>query len=121
MRASQRKDVRAASAGIGSMTRLAVAAWGLIVAAGLRAADGPDPVFEKPQPVTMAELAKRATQGVSALEVSDYAPGHYTGTLTPSPPHADMNAKKAVVISWRDRPQRFVFCKHRARRVNPVY
>ena len=37
----------------------------------------------------MAELAKRTTPGVSAVEVNDYAPGHYTGALTPSPPHAD--------------------------------
>ena len=41
--------------------------------------------------------------------MSDYAPGHYTGALTPSPPHADMNAKKAVVVFWKDHPQRFVF------------
>ena len=47
--------------------------------------------------------------GVSALEVNDYAPGHYTGPLTPSPPHADMNARKAVVVFWKDHPQRFVF------------
>ena len=67
-----------------------------------RAEEGPDPVFEKPEPVTMDELTKRTTQGVSALEVNDYAPGHYRGPLTPSPPHADMNAKKAVVVFWRD-------------------
>ena len=29
--------------------------------------------------------------------------------LTPSPPHADMNARKAVVVFWKDHPQRFVF------------
>ena len=84
---------------------LIAAAW----PAGSRAQQGPDPVFEKPLPVTMAELAKRTTQGVSALEVNDYAPGHYTGGLTPSPPHADMNAKKAVVVFWKDHPQRFIF------------
>ena len=86
----------------------ALIACGLIGVAGARA-DGPDPIFEKPEPVTMAELAKRTTLGVSALEVNDYAPGHYTGALTPSPPHADMNARKAVVVFWRDHPQRFVF------------
>jgi len=59
---------------------------------------GPDPLFEKPAPVTRAEIAKRSTRGVSALEVNDYAPGHYTGALTPSPPHADMNARKAIVV-----------------------
>jgi hypothetical protein len=70
---------------------------------------GPDAIFEKPSPLTMAELAKRTTEGVSAVEVCDYAPGHYTGALTPSPPHADMNPKKAVVVFWKDHPQRFVF------------
>ena len=57
----------------------------------------------------MAELAKRTVEGVSALEVSDYAPGHYAGPLTPSPPHADLNPGKAVVVFWKDHPQRFVF------------
>jgi hypothetical protein len=88
---------------------LAFVTWGLIGAAVARADDGPDPIFEKPVPVTMAELAKRTTQGVSALEVTDYAPGHYTGALTPSPPHADMNAKKAVVVFWKDHRHRFIF------------
>jgi hypothetical protein len=60
-------------------------------------------------PVTLAELANQNTSGVSVLEVSDYAPGHYTGALTPSPPHADSNAWKAVVIFWKDHAQRFVF------------
>ncbi len=86
---------------------LAASASGLIGPA--KAEEGPDPIFEKPEPVTMAELAKRTTPGVSALEVSDYAPGHYRGALTPSPPHADGNAKKAVVVFWKDHPQRFVF------------
>ena len=70
---------------------------------------GPDPLFEKPVPVSMAEIAKRSTGGVSALEVNDYAPGHYTGALTPSPPHADMNARKAIVVFWKNHSQRFVF------------
>jgi hypothetical protein len=72
-------------------------------------ADGPDPIFEKAQPVTMAELAHRVTEGVSAVEVNDYAPGHYTGAMIPSPPHADLNPGKAVVIFWKDPSQRFVF------------
>ena len=94
---------------IGSMTLLAVAACNLVGAPGTRAADGPDPIFEKPEGVTMAELAKRPAEGVSAVEVSDYAPGHYAGPLAPSPPHADLNARKAVVVLWKDHPQRFVF------------
>jgi hypothetical protein len=94
---------------IGLLTALAMAGWGFRDNAGARADDGPDPVFEKAEPMTMAELAKRTTPGVSALEVNDYAPGHYTGRLTPSPPHADMNAKRAVVVFWKDHAQRFVF------------
>jgi hypothetical protein len=75
----------------------------------LNAQDGPDPIFEKPAPITMAELSKRTSDGVSAVEVNDYAPGHYTGKLTPSPPHADGNPKKAVIVFWKDRNERFVF------------
>lgn len=109
MRARQMTNTIVASAGLGLMAMLAMVGCGLIGAAGARADDGPDPIFEKPAPMTMIELAKRTTPGVSALEVSDYAPGYYTGPLTPSPPHADMNAKKAVVVFWKDRSQRFVF------------
>ncbi len=87
----------------------AVVGWALIVTTAARADDGPDPIFEKPAAISMAELAKRSTDGVSALEVSDYAPGHYTGKLSPSPPHADMNPRKAVVVFWKDRAERFVF------------
>ncbi|MDD5707730.1 MAG: hypothetical protein PHR35_17560 [Kiritimatiellae bacterium] len=72
-------------------------------------ADGPEPVYKKEAPVSMDDLAKRITKGVSVVEVNDYAPGHYRGALTPSPPHADMNAKKAVVVFWRDHTHRFVF------------
>ncbi len=71
---------------------------------------GPDPIFEKPAPIATAELARKAVKGVAAVEVSDYAPGHYRGDLRPSPPHADMNPKKAIVVVWENFPQRFVFC-----------
>jgi hypothetical protein len=84
---------------------LVAAVWSVNV----KSHTGPDPVFEKSAPVAMAEIAKRGTRGVSALEVNDYAPGHYTGPLTPSPPHADMNANKAVVIYWKDHSHRFIF------------
>ncbi len=70
---------------------------------------GPDPIFEKPAPITMAELARQPIKGVTAVQVSDYAPGHYQGDLSPSPPHADMNPKKAILIVWENLPQRFVF------------
>lgn len=88
---------------------LAVCAWGLLLRVTAVAADGPDPVFEKPAPITLKELAKQATRGVSAVEVADYAPGHYAGPLSPSPPHADGNPKKAVVVFWKDHPYRFIF------------
>jgi hypothetical protein len=88
-----------------------VCLWAVFAVGSIRAqaAEGPEPVFEKPAPISMAELAKRTTAGVSAAEVHDYAPGHYTGALTPSPPHADLNPKKAVVVFWKDHAQRFVF------------
>ena len=72
-------------------------------------AAGPDPLYEKPAPITLAELAKRQTTGVSAFEVSDYAPGLYQGPLEPSPPHADLNPKKAIIVIWKDGSHRFVF------------
>ena len=70
---------------------------------------GPDPLFEKPAPITLAELAQRKTIGVTVAEVSDYAPAHYQGDLAPSPPHADHNPKKALIVVWKDQPHRFVF------------
>jgi hypothetical protein len=76
---------------------------------GGRAQEGPATAFAKPAPLSMAELAERTTPGVSAVEVHDYAPGHYTGVLSPSPPHADLNPKKAVVVYWKDHTHRFIF------------
>jgi len=69
----------------------------------------PHPLYEKPAPLTLAELAKWETTGVSAFEVSDYAPGDYQGSLEPSPPHADLNPKKAIIVVWKDGSHRFVF------------
>ena len=66
------------------------------------------PELIRPAPITMAELAKRKTEGVSVAEVSDYVYGNYKGDF-PSPPHADRNPKKAFIISWKDFPFRFVF------------
>lgn len=57
----------------------------------------------------MPELATMTTGGVSAVEVSDYVFGNYRGDF-PSPPHADLNPRKAFVVSWKDFPFRFVFC-----------
>ena len=70
---------------------------------------GPDPIFEKPAPITMADLAKMKIEGVRAVEVSDYVFGNYKGPLTPCPPHADQNPKKAFIVVWEGKPNRFVF------------
>jgi hypothetical protein len=75
----------------------------------LQAADGPDPIFEKPAPLTMAELADRKIEGVRAVEVSDYPPAGYKGELTLSPPHADLNPNKAIMIVWEKNKNRLVF------------
>ena len=71
---------------------------------------GPEPIFEKPQPISMAQFVKTPLSGVQAIEVNDYAPGLYKGPLKPSPPHADSNPKKAVVVAWEKCHQRFIFC-----------
>ncbi len=60
-------------------------------------------------PVTLAELSTRRPDPVEAVEVTDYAPGRYEGPLTPSPPHADLNPRRAVVVRWRGRKERFIF------------
>jgi hypothetical protein len=60
------------------------------------------------RPVTMARLKTLKTGGVSVAEVSDYVYGGYTGALQ-SPPHADLNPRKAFVIFWKDFNYRFVF------------
>jgi hypothetical protein len=59
-------------------------------------------------PLTMAQLKTVATSGVSVAEVSDYVYGGYTGALQ-SPPHADLNPRKAYIIYWKDFNYRFVF------------
>jgi hypothetical protein len=67
-----------------------------------------DSPFRLAKPVTMAELKSMKTSGVSVAEVSDYVYGNYAGDF-PSPPHADLNPKKAFVIFWKDFDYRFVF------------
>ena len=54
-------------------------------------------------------VAAAREPAVTATEVADYAPGHYQGPLQPSPPHADGNPRRAVVVAWADRAQRFIF------------
>ncbi len=56
----------------------------------------------------MAELATVKAPGVAVHEVSDYVFGNYSGSFT-SPPQADGNPRKAFIVTWADRPQRFVF------------
>ena len=52
----------------------------------IRAEEGSAPVVQRPSPVSIAELAGRTTLGVSAVEVHDYAPGHYRGVCPPARP-----------------------------------
>ncbi len=72
------------------------------------AAQSTRPAGVDPAPVTMAHLEKLAAPGVSIHEVSDYLFGDYAGEFT-SPPQADGNPRKAFIVTWPDRPQRFVF------------
>src|SRR2546430_138368 len=68
----------------------------------------PEQAIGKITPRTMADLLIKPSAPVTITEVSDYVFGGYTGAF-PSPPHADLNPRRAFVIQWRDRPARFVF------------
>ena len=70
---------------------------------------GPDPIFEKPAPMTMAKLDAWKVDGVRAVEVTDYAYPGYKGRFAPCPPHADLNPQKAVIVLWGKHAGRFVF------------
>jgi hypothetical protein len=70
---------------------------------------GPDPLYEKPAPITTEELARSKAGAVEAVEVSDYSPAGYKGSFEPSPPHADLNPKKAIIVLWKDHTHRVVF------------
>jgi hypothetical protein len=61
------------------------------------AQDRSDPTFHTQKTVTMAEFKNKTTSGVSVVEVSDYVYGNYRGHFT-SPPHADLNPRKAFII-----------------------
>jgi hypothetical protein len=80
----------------------------LCYAHGVAAQAAHESAFQHPAPVRVAELKSMKSAGVSVAEVSDYVFGNYGGDFK-SPPHADMNPKKAFVIYWRDFPFRFVF------------
>jgi len=70
---------------------------------------GPDAVFEKAAPASIADWAQRKVWGVSAAEVRDYVPKGFQGELRPSPPHADLNPNHAVIVSWEHGSHRLVF------------
>jgi hypothetical protein len=54
-----------------------------------------------------AAASARADVWVEARE--DYDPGRYQGPLQPSPPHADGNPRRAVIVGWRAHSTRLVF------------
>jgi hypothetical protein len=80
----------------------------LLVLSGDLIASPANSAFVKTVPISMKELERTKTDGVSVLEVSDYIFGGYTGSF-PSPPHADLNPKKAFVVCWKDFSFRFIF------------
>jgi hypothetical protein len=53
-------------------------------------------------------LAHPVRAGVSVREVNDYVFGNYRGEFA-SPPSADGNPKRAVIVQWEGKPFRFVF------------
>ncbi|NBR58689.1 MAG: hypothetical protein EBT89_05965 [Opitutaceae bacterium] len=79
----------------------------LLVRISIQAADQLTPLSTVAGLAHGAQAPQNGT--VSALAVADYAPGHYTGPLTPSPPHADRNPRQAVIIAWPGLPARFIF------------
>ncbi|MEO5802014.1 MAG: hypothetical protein ABIR24_00670 [Verrucomicrobiota bacterium] len=48
------------------------------------------------------------SETVSVTEVTNYVFGNYADDF-PSPPHADGNPKRAIIISWKNFPFKFVF------------
>src|SRR5215207_3605501 len=93
----------------GAVRRFVATAVAVVVfcASHVEAQESPA-AFRRAAPVTVAELKEMKGAGVSVAEVSDYVFGDYRGEFK-SPPHADINPKKAFVIYWRDFPFRFVF------------
>lgn len=79
----------------------------LLVRISIQAADQLTPLSTVAGLAHGAQAPQNGT--VSALAVADYALGHYTGPLTPSPPHADGNPRQAVIIAWPGLPARFIF------------
>ena len=98
----------AASLGLAAAGKVAAATEQKVASIGGQGF-GPDPLYEKPLPIKMAELEAHPKPGVSATEVCDYAPVGYKGELKPSPPHADMNPNHAIIITWQGKRHRVVF------------
>lgn len=67
-----------------------------------RHAPCPDPIYEKPPAFTEAGFNSKPIKGVAAAHINDFAPCGFTGPFKPSPPHADPNPRKAVVVRWKD-------------------
>ena len=113
MRIPRRTIFKGLAASLGLAAAGKVAAGAAVEASATGAAvereTGPDPLFEKPQPITMAELKGHLPAGVSAVEVSDYKICGYKEELKPSPPHADLNPSDAVIISWQGKDHKVVF------------
>jgi hypothetical protein len=62
--------------------------------------------------MALAAVAAMRAEGAPPVSVEvreDYNPGRYAGPLAPSPPHADGNPRRAVIVRWRDRAPRLVF------------
>ncbi|MEP6537405.1 MAG: carboxypeptidase-like regulatory domain-containing protein, partial [Bryobacteraceae bacterium] len=66
------------------------------------------PEFGKPRSMRMVDLKNRKSADVSISEVSDYTFGNYMGEY-PSPPSADLNPRRAFIITWKNFPYRLVF------------
>ena len=62
---------------------------------------GPDPIFEKPAPLTMLELANTNFTGVRAIEVRDFAYPGYQGDCSTT-----TAAKRATVLWTSSNPAR---------------
>jgi len=107
MKTRIRKDPNLIAAVI--LTVFVLSSFALIETATAAVGDGPDPIFEKPVPITISQLSQKKFDGVLAVEVNNYLPGGFKGELSPCPPHADLNPQKAVIIAWEKGKHRFVF------------
>lgn len=70
---------------------------------------GPTPTYIKADVLTTDELSNLSIKGVSAEEVSDYVFGNFKGEMKQSPPHSDINSKKAIIVKWENNPNKLVF------------